>query len=460
MADSNTSKNELHNPSSPSPSPALKRKRNLSFAVITSIISKVVNTSVQVLAMPIALHALGVARFGVYSTLAAAIGWLGLSSMGIGPGLTRKIAEAAAIKDTNKENQLISSTFFMMMGIVLPIITIAFLLVWYGNPILIFGLKYRPYLHEIRDSLSLLLILFAIRMLISIGEAAQMGYQEQYILNTWGALGNMLCLVSLFFITKYLPTVLGVILAVNGANTLARLLNYLILILKTRPYLRPRVRSFRKTALKGVIGTGIAFSLVQLAGILSNDFSIIITGRIMGPVASAHVGIMMQAFYLGMGMVAMISQPLWPAIADAATRGEKQWIHKAYNRAMKTTMIYACTFGSIIGLFGKYLVFYWYGPKVVPTFWLHFLFGLYFILEVWFHMHYIFLMGLGSIKKASILILSSSIFTLPLALVSVTYFGTAGAGFALVFPPMILLTWTMSREFKLELNKLELETID
>jgi len=136
--------------------------------------------------MPLALHVLGVSRFGVYTTLAAAIGWLGLSSVGIGPGLTRKIAEAAAKEDRNLEKKLVSSAFFLMLAIVFPLTCAAFILIWIGNPILIFALKYLPYLHEIREGLSALLIMFAIRMMLSIGEAAQMGYQEQYIINAWG----------------------------------------------------------------------------------------------------------------------------------------------------------------------------------------------------------------------------------------------------------------------------------
>lgn len=435
-------------------SAASKRKRNLSLAVITSIISKVANMSVQVLAMPVALHALGVARFGVYTTLAAAIGWLGLSSVGIGPGLTRKIAEAAAKENIDLEKQLTSSAFFFMLFIVLPLITFAFILIWIGNPILLFGLKYLPYLHEIREGLSALLVMFAIRMMLSIGEAAQMGYQEQYIINAWGAAGNLLCLVSLLFVTHYLPTVLGIILAVNGASTFTRLLNYLNLIFRKRPHLIPVFRSFNKKLLKGVIGTGIAFSLVQLSGILSYDFSIIISGRLIGPAASARIGIMMQAVSLGMGMVAMISQPLWPAITDAATRGERQWILKAYHRAIKTMMAYACLVGCILGIGGKFLVLYWFGPKVVPTFWLHFLFGIDFILEVWFNIHYIFLMGLGSIRKASILILTRSLVTLPLAILLIPFLGITGAALALVLPMLLIVFWTMPREFKIALNRI------
>jgi O-antigen/teichoic acid export membrane protein len=454
MTDQNNQNIELNGEFKNTITAATKRKRNLSLAVITSIISKVANTAVQVLAMPIALHALGVSRFGVYTTLAAAIGWLGLSSVGIGPGLTRKIAEAAAKEDIYLEKQLTSSAFFFMLSIVLPLISFAFILIWIGNPILLFGLKYLPYLHEIREGLSALLVMFAIRMMLSIGEAAQMGYQEQYIINAWGAAGNLLCLVSLLFVTHYLPTVLGIILAVNGASTFTRLLNYLNLIFRKRPHLIPVFQSFNKSVLKGVIGTGIAFSLVQLSGILSYDLSIIISGRIIGPAASARVGIMMQAVTLGMGLVAMISQPLWPAITDAATRGEKEWIYNAYKRAIKMMMAYACLVGCVLGLGGRILVFYWFGPKVVPPFWLHFLFGIDFILEVWFHIHYIFLMGLGRIRKASILILTRSLVTFPLAIFSISHFGIAGAAFALVLPMLLLVSWTMPREFKIALNRI------
>jgi O-antigen/teichoic acid export membrane protein len=296
--------------------------------------------------------------------------------------------------------------------------------------------------------------MFAIRMMLSIGEAAQMGYQEQYIINAWGTAGNILCLVSLFFVTHYFATVLWIILAVNGASTITRLLNYLYLILKKRPYLYPSYRLFSKNVLRGVIGTGIAFSLVQLSGILSYDLCIIIAGRVIGPAASAHIGIMVQIVSLSMGFVAMISQPLWPAITDAATRHEQHWIQKMYWRTLKLLMIYACIIGFVLGFGGKYLVLYWYGPKVVPSFSLHFLFGVDLILEIWFNIHYIFLMGLGRIRKASILILTRSLVTLPLAILLIPHFGITGAALALVLPMLLLVSWTMPQEFKIALNRI------
>ena len=431
-----------------------RRKRNLSLAVITSVISKIANMGVQVLAMPIALHALGVARFGVYTTIAAAIGWLGLSSIGIGPGLTRRITEAAAKNDHNLEKQLVSSSFFLMLIIVLPLTCAAFILIWIGNPILIFGLKYLPYLHEIREGLSALLVMFAVRMLLSIGEAAQMGYQEQYIINAWGAAGNMLCLVSLLFVTHYLPTVLGIILAVNGTSTIARLINYLYLVLKSRPYLIPSFRSYKNNLLHGILGTGIAFTLVQLSLIFSSDLIIILTGRIIGPAASARIGIMIQIVGLGMGFIVMISQPLWPAVTDAVTRGERQWVHNAYRRTLNIMMVYSCLVGCVIALGGNILVFYWFGSKVVPSFWLHFLFGIDFILEAWLYIHYIFLMGLGWIRIASILILTRSLITFILAFILIPHFGIVGASFAMVLPTLLLTSWTMPREFKIALNRI------
>ncbi len=441
-------------------SPAVKRKRNLSLAVITSVISKIANTAVQVLAMPIALHVLGVARFGVYTSLAAAIGWLGLSSIGIGPGLTRKIAEAAAKEDYELEKRLVSSSFFFMLSIILPIVCLSYIFVWLGDPLLIFGQKYLPYLHEIRLGLSGLLFFFFLRMLLTIGEASQMGYQEQYVINSFGAAGNFLCLFSLLFITRYFPTILGIIIAVYGITTFARLCNFLVLIFKTRPYLIPTLKLYNKSLLKGVIGTGIAYSLVQLSLILSYDLNIIVAGRIIGPSASARLGVLIQAVTLGMGMVAMITQPLWPALADAATRKEKKWIANAYHKAMKTIMLYAIAVGLIIGLGGKYLVLFWYGPKVVPSFWLHFFIGIDFLLEVWFHLHFIFLMGLGNIKKVSILIFTKSVVTLPVSVICITYFGLPGAAFSLVITMLLIVTFTVYHEFKLELNKLELKTIE
>ena len=430
-----------------------KRKRNLQLAVSTSIVSKFANIAVQVLAMPVAMHALGVSRFGVYTSLAAVISWLGVSQLGISPGLTRKIAEAAARDDKKLETELISSAFFLMLVIIMPITIISLFLIWLGDPIFIFGSKFKPFDLEIRQGLTVLLIIFTLKILLCIGEAAQSGYQEQFITNAWGTAGNIICLLSLFFITRYLPTILGVILAVNGALLLAQIGNFSYLVLRKRPHLLPSYFSYNRSLIKGIMGLGIAYSLVQLSGILSYDFCILLAGRIHGPAASAKIAIMIQIITLGMGLVAMISQPLWPAITDAVTRNEYLWVKRIYLRTIKIIMIYACIVGCLIGFGGNLIVTYWFGPKVAPPLGLHLLIGLDFILEVWVHMHFIFLIGVGRIKNASIYIIIRGILTLPVALYTIPKFGIPGVGVALVLPLILLTTWTLPHELNSALNR-------
>ena len=94
------------------------RIRRIKYAVVTSLCSKAITIIMQVVALPIAVKALGNKQFVLYSMLISAVGWLSLVNLGIGPALTVNIAEAAVLKDRETEKRLFNSAAGANSGII------------------------------------------------------------------------------------------------------------------------------------------------------------------------------------------------------------------------------------------------------------------------------------------------------------------------------------------------------
>jgi len=108
-----------------------------------------------------------------------------------------------------------------------------------------------------------------------------------------------------------------------------------------------------------VLGEGFLLFALNLVGGLSFLLDNVLTLQLLGPQASAQMTIALRICMTGLGFLLVISQPLWPAFADAATKREKRWIrlHLYKGIALLTGLSSA---GSLILLiFGHRLLQIW-----------------------------------------------------------------------------------------------------
>src|SRR5690606_39295784 len=63
---------------------------------LTSLVCKAGNILLQIVAIPMALVVLGREDFGVFATVSSLIGFIILSDLGVGPGLTNLLAKKIA----------------------------------------------------------------------------------------------------------------------------------------------------------------------------------------------------------------------------------------------------------------------------------------------------------------------------------------------------------------------------
>jgi O-antigen/teichoic acid export membrane protein len=270
-----------------------------------------------------------------------------------------------------------------------------------------------------------LILLLGVNLVLSIVEAVQAGYQRQYLNNLWATFGNILMIGMFLLVISYWRSITGVIIAVYGATTVAKILN-VGQLLWSRPYLVPRWSKLDKTIARMLVGTGLAFFLGQLASLLYLQFSIFLVGRQLGPSSAVGFAVMIQMLSLAGGMVIMVTLPLWPAIADAWARGDRAWITNAYKKATFGLMTYAILVGAVIAIAGSLIVTQWISSEVAPSAALRGLSGVYFILVIHQNINYTFLIGIGQIRSASFGLLAGGIVMMIASVWLVNVFGSSG----------------------------------
>jgi O-antigen/teichoic acid export membrane protein len=92
--------------------------------VLGSVVVKGWSGVVQLLLVPLYLVCLGQYANGLWMTISSILLWIDTFDMGLGNGLRNKLATYVARNDWERAGQAVSTTFFMLVAIVVPLIAV------------------------------------------------------------------------------------------------------------------------------------------------------------------------------------------------------------------------------------------------------------------------------------------------------------------------------------------------
>jgi O-antigen/teichoic acid export membrane protein len=416
------------------------RTHRLKLALFTSLAGKGVSTVVQLVALPLAIGALGQERFGVYAMLAALLNWMSIASVTITPGLTVQLVKANVEMDHARERKVLGSSLIFSAGLA----CLLCLGIQFGIHVVglerLFGATYFAFADELQSGVVVLAVLLALNVALSVADGAQAGYQNQYIHNVFLSIGNVVTILAIAILVRARPTISHMIIAVYAAPIAARALS-LVWLLWSRKYLTAGLMQIDLPTLRLIAGTGSSFLLTNVASFCYQSFSVYWVGRNLGPVAAAQASVFIIVLGVSGSLLTMFTQPLWPAIQDATVRNDTAWVHRAYTRISKHLMAGFGIAAVIIALAGNYITHIWIKSAIAPAGATQILLGLYLLLLAWEHLNYSFLIGLGRYWFASLSYLSGALIMMLNSLWLVALFGVAGMLAAMCSGPLLVTAW-------------------
>ena len=382
------------------------RGRGLKLAALTSLASKGGNILLQIVGMGLAFRVLGQVEYGVVAMISTLISFIVLSELGVGPGLTNILAKSIAAEDHDQAQQAFS-TAFVLTVLLAGLGCLAVTGVVLSVPIrTLFGEGYAPFATAMRDGILLGVGIIFVKMITSLADRARAAYQETFITNLYGALGNTISGLVLILGIHAIPKIWFVVLVVNGGLTLAMVCNMVHLWIQ-RPHLLPKIGNVDRCLAKFLLTDGIAFCATLSLAPMVKEFGLrlIISHVGGGPAAVAVFDILERLLIMVFGFVVMFTFPLWPALSDAAARHDFAWIRSARKRLYLLAAAYAVLFTSGVTLLGDWAIELWLGDPVPLGRVTLLVFGFYVSMHVWHHVHHIFLAGLDAIRAVSAVVL-------------------------------------------------------
>lgn len=420
------------------------RTKLLRRAVLTSLSGKGVSVITQLVAIPIAISALGIERFGAYAMLTAIFLWTNTASSVVASALTLQIVSAHAEGDLQRESRLFSTAFFFALGVAGGLAALFQMLLATLDIGQLFALKTKLYTTELHDAAAWMAVLLPANVMFSLSEAAHTGYQRQYINNLLLTAANVFTISGLLLVVQWSPSIQNMVLAMFLPATLSRIVN-LALLWRSNPHLLPQWALAQGRTLRGLLVMGSAFALTQVGTFFVQQFPTFYVGRESGLSAAAYLSTMMLVISISGSLLIIFTQPLTPALRDAVDRDDHAWIRRTYTLVIKRLVPYITLAALAIAGFGSTFVSLLTRQTVnfdLPT---QCLWAAFFWIVAWEHISYTFVVGMGRLWTGAGLYVLGALLMLACSLLLVPSFGIAGAFAAMCLGPLIATVFIFPR---------------
>lgn len=344
-----------------------ERQRRIVLTALASALARTIGFLTTLITVPLAIGYLGAERYGLWMTITSLITMVGFLDLGIGNGLISAIAEAQGRNNREQARRYVSAA-----GCILAVICMILLGVFaLGYPWLpwqrLLNVKDVSTAHDGAMAAAALITCFALGLPLSLVWRIHAGFQEGFVAAFWGAAGSVVSLIGVVLMIALRQGLPWLVAASAAGPLLAAFANGVVLYLR-RPWLRPHLSSITGDAVRRVFRRGMLFFTLQLGGVIAYQSDNYVINQVLGPEQVTQYAVPLYLFNLAPLLLNLVLAPLWPAYAEAAARGDADWVRGTLTRSIKLALSVTGPPALILVLFGAPIMRLWVGDKVVPIF--------------------------------------------------------------------------------------------
>ena len=318
------------------------RNRRIFLAAGAGMAQRLVQVAASLATLPLVLHALGVAGFGIWAA-ATSLAWLtNMFDLGLGSALVSLLAG-----NTPREQHSDYVTASLHGGSVLAMLVLAA-----GAATLASGVVDVPSTPFLIAGIAI-----ALNIPLCISNEIWLGLQKAYYASLWQLAQTLVTLALLVTGALCRANISEMTAMVYGSMLLTNALS-LVHVLLLHPWLRPHGFP-RRAALRTVITQGGLLFAITVAASCAYAFDNALALAWLGPVASAQMAIAMRVCTTAISMLSVLTQPLWPGFADAVAMADHGWIARIFRQGTLVLMAMALAGSTLIVLYGAPVLRWW-----------------------------------------------------------------------------------------------------
>lgn len=416
--------------------------------IVGSLFVKGCSIIISLLIVPLTLGYVSSDLYGIWLTLSSIIMWLNFFDIGFTLGLKNKLTEAIALGDMQRGKVLVSTTYFMMIAIFIPLCILLEMIIPHINWASFLNVtgNYNP---DIIKTLHILAACLCAQMIVNVLTAVLAAYQKVALSSAFPVIGNFISLFIILLLTKYCPPSLSLLaLAVSTIPIFVIIIASFILFSSSFKAVAPSWNFVKKKQIKDLFNLGSKFFLIQAQIVVLYQCTNILISNLSGPSDVTSYNIAYKYITISMMILIIIMAPLWPAFTEAYTKNDYSWMKNVYNKMCK--LWGGLTVIVILMIIVSPIVYQlWIGEKAHVPLIMTVLIGIYTIVHSWDIIQVNMINGVGAIKLQTYMTLIGLIVHIPLSLFLGRYVSCYG-----VIISMIVINMIYSTTFTIQIRKI------
>lgn len=355
----------------------VRRTRSARLTSLSAAAAQGAGVLVGVVTIPIAVRYLGPERYGVWLTLHSLLIWASVMDLGLGGNaLINALADAKGRDDTRWAQELVSTAFLIVGGLVLAV-SIIFLAVFpHIGWSRVFNVSGAVPSSELELAMFIAWAGFALTVPMGITVGASNGFQVGYVANLWNTASALLGLVAIWMATRTTWGLPGLFFASWGTRLACTLGCLLHLFGGVLPELRPRPRASARAS-RRLVSLGLRYFVGQIAGLGLFFSQPMIISQTLGPEKAGVFGVAQRLVTLPLTLLQVLMHPLMPAYGEARARGDWVWIKSTLRHSLMASALIVLGLGVPTAVLTPWIARAWAGPAMVPEPWLVSALGIY-----------------------------------------------------------------------------------
>lgn len=416
--------------------------------IVGSLFVKGCSIIISLLIVPLTLGYVSSDLYGIWLTLSSIIMWLNFFDIGFTLGLKNKLTEAIALGDIQRGKVLVSTTYFMMIAIFIPLCILLEMIIPHINWASFLNVtgNYNP---DIIKTLHILAACLCAQMIVNVLTAVLAAYQKVALSSAFPVIGNFISLFIILLLTKYCPPSLSLLaLAISTIPIFVIIIASFILFSSSFKAVAPSWNFVKKKQIKDLFNLGSKFFLIQAQIVVLYQCTNILISNLSGPSDVTSYNIAYKYITISMMILTIIMAPLWPAFTEAYTKNDYSWMKNVYNKMCK--LWGGLTVIVILMIIVSPIVYQlWIGEKAHVPLIMTVLIGIYTIVHSWDIIQVNMINGVGAIKLQTYITLIGLIVHIPLSLFLGRYVSCYG-----VIISMIVINMIYSTTFTIQIRKI------
>lgn len=301
--------------------------------------------------------------YGVWLAVASVLSWIGLFDVGFGNGLRNRLTENLALGNMEKCRQYVSTTYFCLSVIFIPLAVICTVCCGFVNWSSLLNVS--PALNS--DILQTVQIVVAFSCFTFIAKTLStilLALQYNALSSLMDTLGQVLVLAVVGLLTLFTK---GTLLYLALTLTICPLVVYIVaslyLFYGKYKFLSPKISFVRRSLIKDILNLGVKFFIIQIACLVLYGTMNVIISHVSSPEYVTEYNVVYKYLSIPLMVFTIILTPFWSAYTDAYTLKDYDWMRGLYGKLLKIYGV--CMLGLLILATLYPIAFHlWLGDKV------------------------------------------------------------------------------------------------